>query len=224
MYSKITAKSTGDRRMLQEDASGVQGDVVLGTIGDTSDYEFFVATNATNFPQGTRNGTVTVALSKSEECTAESYDNALKYPLEVPVSYVIDELGMIEGGNDHGWFNQTIRELEGNSTLPISLVELMISVEALIASGEAELFNGIAFLDYGLVVYVLGAEEELLGCGSFKILDEATSAEYHKVVHGFSQEAVMDVPSSASKNGLFVFVSAIAAVGIAFVLGSVLAL
>ena len=57
-------------------------------------------------------------------------------------------------------------------------------------------------------MYALGAEEELLGCASMKTLDDATQAEHHKVLHGFSQEeAVMDDTSSASKNGLFVFVS-----------------
>ena len=222
MAGTITTTSTG--RELVEDAPGVQGDVVIGTIGDTSDYELFLATNATNFPQGTRDSTLTVALSDSEECTTEAYDNALKYPLKEAVAFPINEVGMIEGLNGNGWINQTIHVLEGNSTLPISLLELMSGVAELIASGEADFFNGVTFLDYGLAVYALGAEEELLGCASMKILDNATAAEYHKVVHGFSQEAVMDVPSSASKNGLFVFLSAIAAVGMAFVLGDVLAL
>ena len=59
-----------------------------------------------------------------------------------------------------------------------------------------------------------------------KKVDEDTTAEYDEAIFGLSQEeAVMDVPSSArSKNGLFVFVSAIAAVGIAAVFGDMLAL
>ena len=203
------------RKLQGGDAPGVQGDVVMGIDGDPNDYELFVTTNATNFPKGTLNGTLIIAASPSEaeECTTEAYGNALKFPLKERLPYIINALGMIEGGNKYGWHTQSIRELQqGISTLPISLFELMISVE-----------EGLA-LDYGLTVYVLGAEEELLGCASMKTLDDATKAEYHKVVHGFSQEAVMEVPSSASKNGMFAFVSAIAAVGIAFVLGDVLAL
>ena len=75
-------------------------------------------------------------------------------------------------------------------------------------------------------MYVLGAEEEVLGCASMKkVVDEEVAAEYNALFNGLSQdEAVMDVPSSASKNGMFVFVSAIAAIGIAVVLGNVLAL
>ena len=212
MAGTITTTSTG--RELVEDAPGVQGDVVIGTIGDTSDYELFLATNATNFPQGTRDSTLTVALSDSEECTTEAYDNALKYPLKEAVAFPINEVGMIEGLNGNGWINQTIHVLEGNSTLP-SLAELI--------EGVAESMSSVPE-DYGLGVYFVGADEELLGYASVKAHDNATAAEYHKVVHGFSQEAVNEVPSSASKNGMFVFVSAVAAVGIAVVLGDVLTL
>ena len=192
----------------------MQGDVVMGTIGDPNDYELFLATNATNFPQDTLNVTVTIALSQSGECSTEAYDNALKYPLKEPVAFSINELGVIEGVNGNGWINQTIHVLEGNSTLP-SLAELI--------EGVAESMSSVPD-DYGLGVYFVGADEELLGYASVKAHDNATAAEYHKVVHGFSQEAAKEEPSSASKSGLFVFVSAIAAVGIAVVLGDVLTL
>ena len=101
-----------------------------------------------------------------------------------------------------------------------SLVELITTWEEQRESGVED---GVA-LDYGLVVYVLGAEEELLGCASMKILDMETAAKYHKVVHGLNQEAVEAEgdTSSANKNGMFVFVSTIAAVGIAVVLGDLL--
>ena len=185
-------------------------------LGQSSDNEIFIATNATNFPQGILNGFLTIGLTQSGECTTEAYDNLLPFQLTVPVAFVINQLGMIEGENENGWFTQTIRELEGNSTLPITLSELM--------SGVAELFN-VNELDYGLAVYALGAEEEVLGCASMKKADEDTTAEYNEAIFGLSQEeAVMDVPSSASKNGMFAFVSAIAAVGIAAVFGDVLAL
>ena len=194
-------------------------------LGQSSDNESFIATNATNFPQGVLNGTLTVGLTQSQsgECTTEAYDNLLPFQLNVPVAFVINQLGMIEGENENGWFTQTIRELEGDSTLPITLAELLSGVSELV-SGVAELFN-VNELDYGLAVYALGAEEEVLGCASMKKVDEDTTAEYDEAIFGLSQEeAVMDVPSSARKNGLFVFVSAIAAVGIVAVLGDMLAL
>ena len=186
-------------------------------LGQSSDNEIFIATNATNFPQVILNGTLTVGLTQSGECTTEAYDNVLPFQLTVPVAFVINQLGMIEGENENGWFTQTIRELEGNSTLPITLAELM--------SGVAESMSSVPE-DYGLAVYALGAEQEvLMGCASMKKVDEEAAAEYGEAIFGLSQEeAVMDVPSSARKNGMFAFVSAIAAVGIAVVLGDVLAL
>ena len=193
-------------------------------MGLSNDNEIFVATNVTNFPQGTLNGTLIVTASNSNECNTEAYDNSLPFKFETSVDFVVNQLGMVEGEN--GWHTQPIRELEGNSTLPISLVELMKRV-AEPMSGVAELFSGVTF-DYGLVVYVLGAEKELLGCASMEKVDEGAAAEYSKMIFGISQEAaVKEEPSSASKNdGLFVFVfmSAIAAVGIAAMLGDVLAL
>ena len=192
-------------------------------LGLSSENEIFVATNATNFPEGTLNGTLIVTLSDSKECNPEAYDNSLPFKFETSVAFVINQLGLIESEN--GWHTQPIRELEGNSTLPISLVELMSGVAELM-SGVVELFSGVTF-DYGLVVYVLGAEKELLGCASMEKLDEGAAAEYNEMIFGISEEvAVKKEPSSAkSKNGLFVFVvSAIAAVGITVMLGDVLAL
>ena len=193
-------------------------------LGLSSDNETFVATNATNFPEGTLNGTLIVTLSDSKECNTKAYDNSLPFKFETSVAFVINQLGLIE--SEYGWHTQPIRELEGNSTLPISLVELMKRV-AEPMSGVAELFSGVTF-DYGLVVYVLGAENELLGCASMEKLDEGAAAEYNEMIFGISEEvAVKKEPSSASKNGLFVFVvSAIAAaaVGITVMLGDVLAL
>ena len=193
-------------------------------MGQFSNNEIFIATNATNFPQGILNGTLTVGLTQSGECTTEAYDNVLPFQLNVPVAFVINQLGMIESENENGWFTQTIRELEGDSTLPITLAELLSGVSELV-SGVAELFN-VNELDYGLAVYALGAEEEVLGCASMKKVDDDTSAEYSEAIFGLSQEeAVKEVPtSSASTNGLFVFVSAIAAVGIVAVFGDMLAL
>ena len=210
---EIKSTNTIVNRNLQEDEPGLVGHVVMGK---SEGSEIFVATNASNFPQGTLNGTLTIAITQfAEECNTEAYGKALPFQFEDPVAYAINELGMIESEN--GWHAQSIRELEGNSTLPISLVDHM--------RGAAELFV-IEKLGYGLAVYVLGAEEELLGCASMKkVDDEEAVAEYNDLLNGlYQEEAVMDVPSSARQNGLFVFVSAVAAIGIAVVLGDVLAL
>ena len=182
----------------------------MGKVGDDDDGSF-VATNAT-FPEGILNGTLSVAVSDSEQCTADAYGTALKFQLADPITYVVDELGKI--GGEGGWFQQRIREIQDNSTLlPVSLAEL-------INGGESE---------HNLAVYLLGSDAELLGCAFMKKLDEDKAAEYIELLNGVSQdqEAVKDEePSSGSKIGLlFVSVSAIAAVGIAaVVLGDVLVL
>ena len=182
--------------------------MVMGTTGDNG---LFVATNVTNFPQGITNGTLIVGISDSQECTTDAHSSASKFELEEPVTFNINELGMIEGANG-GWFAQPIRELEGNSTLPVSLAELV----------------GGSGSEYGLAVYHLSSDEELLGCASLKKHDEETAAEYDALLNGLSQDQgaveVKEAPSSGSKIGLFLSVSAIAAFGIAFVLGDVLAL
>ena len=193
-------------------------------MGTTGDNGLFVATNATNFPQGSINGTLIVGISDLQECTPEARDNSLLFELNMPVTFNINELGMIEGANG-GWFAQPIRELEGNSTLPVSLASLINGVADLVSEVAANLFN-IDTSKYGLAVYHLSSDDELLGCAFLKKHDEDKAAEYDALLNGLSedQEAVMakEAPSSGSKIG--VFVSAIAAVGIAVVLGDVLAL
>ena len=183
----------------------MEGHVLVGKI---SDDESIVATNAT-FADGGRNGTLSVGISASEECTTNDYSQASLFQFKVPVAIVINALGKIEGGGEGGWFQQRIREIQGNSTLPVSL---------------AELINGDA-TEHNLAVYLLSSDEELLACGFLKKLDEDTAAEYDALLNGLSQgeEPVKDNSSSGSKIGLFVS-AAIAAVGIAIVLGDVLAL
>ena len=198
------------RKLLEEDApaGGVVGHVLMGNDRDNG---IFVATNATNFPQSVSNGALRVATSDTEDCHSDAYGRASKFQFEDPVTYDIDELGMIEGA-DGGWFQQSIRELQGNSTLPVTL---------------AKLVNGSESED-GLAVYLLSSDEELLGCASMKKLDDKDkAAEYYELLFGLSQDqdavSVKEAPSSGSKI-IGLFVSAIAAVGIAFVLGDVFAL
>jgi len=67
-----------------------------------------------------------------------------------------------------------------------------------------------------------------LGCAHLKKVDEDTATAYYELIFGSSEEEAVvkaDTASSGSKkSGVFVFASAIAAVGIAVVLGEVLAL
>ncbi len=183
---------------------------MIGSHGNTT-IEHFVATNATNFPKGSLNGTLRVAIPDSVNCTTEAYGKALPFPLNNPVKYVVNELGGI--GDNNGWLKQSISEIQdANTTLPVSLADLISGVET----------------EYGLAAYLLSPEEELLGCALLKQLDdEDTAAEYYELLFGLSDEqaAKAETASSGSKkSGVFVFVSAIAAVGIAVALGQVLAL
>ncbi len=155
--------------------------------------------------------TLRVAIPDSEDCTTEAYGNASTFPLKVPVSFIVNNLGRIVGKD--GWLKERITEIQdANTTLPVSLADLISGVKS----------------EYGLAVYLLSSEEELLACaGPFKVLDEDMSAEYYELIFGPSEEEVVkaDTTSSASnKSGVFVFVSAIAAVGIAVVLGEVFTL
>ncbi len=126
------------------------------------------------------------------------------------VKYVIDNFGRI--GED-GWLKKRISEIQdANTTLPVSL---------------ADLINGVK-PEYGLAAYLLSSDEELLGCAYLKkVDDEDMAAKYYELIFGTSGDEVVkaDTTSSGSKKGgVFVFASAIAAVGIAVVLGEVLAL
>jgi hypothetical protein len=187
----------------------VEGQVVIGNLGNTT--EHFVATNATNFPKGSLNGTLSVAIPDSEDCTTEAYGKALTFPLNDPVSYVVNEFGRI--GDKDGWFKQSISEnQDANSSLPISLADLTSGVEP----------------EYSLAAYLLSSDEELLACANLKKVGEDTAVKYYELIFGSSEEEAAvkaDTASSGSKkSGVFVFASAIAAVGIAVVLGEVLAL
>jgi hypothetical protein len=208
----IDSNKDGTRKLEEGGASGVVGKVVIGRLDNTTT-ELFVATNATNFPKGSLNGTLKVAIPDSEDCTTKAYGRALPFPLNNPVEYVFNELGGIGGKN--GWLKESISEVQGaNSTLPVSLTDLLSGVET----------------EYSLAAYLLGSDKELLGCAHLKqVDDEDTAAEYSELLFGPSDDEVVkaDTASSGSKkSGVFVFASAsaIAAVGFAVALGEVLAL
>ena len=92
--------------------------------------------------------------------------------------------------------------------------------------------------NYTLVAFFYDIEKNLLGCAHLKKHDDDTAAYYDELlkevaagaaaesanVVAAGDEAAVEDTSSGSKVGLFVFLSAFAAVGIAAVLGDVLAL
>jgi hypothetical protein len=203
----IDSNKDGTRKLEEGGASGVVGKVVIGRLDNTAT-ELFVATNATNFPKGSLNGTLKVAIPDSEDCTTKAYGRALPFSL----NNVFNELGGIGGKN--GWLKESISEVQGaNSTLPVSLTDLLSGVET----------------EYGLAAYLLGSDKELLGCAHLKQVDDDTATKYYELLFGPSDDEVVkaDTASSGSKkSGVFVFASAsaIAAVGFAVALGEVLAL
>jgi hypothetical protein len=197
----VTSATDGRRKL-----TAVEGDVVVGNlVADASESSNFLATNATGFDK------FVVAIPDSENCS----DGALlvkakKVQIQQPLDLSTDFFGNVQSGD---WRAQSITEIQdANTTLPVSL---------------ADLINGVK-PEYGLAVYFLSSDEELLGCARLKQLDEAVASMYSEMFYGFSDDDAVkkDTTSSGSKkNGvLFVFASAIAAVGIAFVLGKVLAL
>ena len=207
----IDSNKDGIRKLEEGGASGVVGKVVIGRLDNTTT-ELFVATNATNFPNGSLNGTLKVAIPDSEDCTTKAYGKALPFLLNNPVEYVVNELGGI--GDKDGWFKQSISEIQGaNSTLPVSLTDLISGVET----------------EYSLAAYLLGSDEELLGCAHLKQVDDDTATKYYELLFGPSDDEVVKANTASSgskKSGVFVFASAsaIAAVGFAVALGEVVAL
>ena len=175
----------------------VEGDVVMGNLVNTTTSEVltnFLATDATGFEK------IIIGIADSEDCSDDALAKAKKFPIQEPL-----DLSNVQG---EGWRAQSITEVQdANTTLPVSLADLINGVES------------------GLAVYLLSSDEALVGCAYPKKLDEAAANMYNELIFGPSgDEAVMGDTASGRKNGVFVVVSAIAAVGIAAVLGDVLAL
>ena len=146
-------------------------------------------------------------------------------PLDQQLSYTTDEIGSTQG-----WQRHAVRELQDtNSTLPISLAELM-NQAASMAIASLEAYTG-----YHVAVYLYDANGELVTCSNLKALDEDTAAEYDKLLNTFieteeaapmdtaseSTEEAAPVDTTSESNGMFVSAITIAAVGISLVLGAV---
>jgi hypothetical protein len=162
-----------------------------------------------------------VGFTKSKECSDEALKNAL-------ITQVSEERRIntnTPGAN--GWHMQRVTQIEDDET-PV--------LDEFIDGSDS---------NYTLVSYFYDLQEDLVACAHLKKHDEDTAAMYNallkEVVAGAAAAAAAadnadadaagvdaaanDTSSgSKNKNGLFVVVSAFAAVGIAVVMGGVLAL
>ena len=190
-------------------ASALENHVVMGILIDpsTNSTATFIATNSTVAVE------YNVGFTISEECSDEAHGKAKIVNVSEDRSISTDTAGA------RGWYLEHISEIEDDETSTVpALTDHIAGVES----------------NYTLVAYLYGPERDLVECAPLKKLDEATGAVYqelfttlHRDVHAAeaADAAVNADTSSGSKNGVFVFVSAIAAIGIAaVVLGDILAL
>ena len=212
MQSGITNTNQGGQRDLEEVGAGEEH-VVVGTFDDpnTNDTSTFFATNVTKAQ------VFNLGFTKSKECTDEAHNNAMIVKVSEERLISTDTPGA------KGWHLQRVSQLDdGELSTVFALADLITGADS----------------NYTLVSYFYDLEKNLLACAHLKKHDEDTAAMYDElleevvagaaaesanVVAGGDEAAVEDT-SSGSKVGLFVFLSAFAAVGIAAVLGDILAL
>jgi len=185
----------------------------MGTFDDpdTNESSDFFATNVT-YAEKFR-----VGFTESEECTDEAHSNAL-------ITQVSEERRIVTntpGAN--GWYMQRVTQIEDDET-PV-LNDFITGADS----------------NYTLVAFFYDLQEDLVACAHLQKHDEDTAAMYNALLKEVAAgaaaaaadnadaaaagvEAAANDTSSGSKNGLFAVVSVFAAVGIAVVLGDVLAL
>ena len=176
---------------------------------NTNETSTFFATNVTK-------ATVfNLGFTESEECSDEAHKNAMIVKVSEERLISTDTTGA------DGWHIQRVSQLDD---------EEISTVFAL-----ADLITG-ADSNYTLVAFFYDLQEDLVACAHLKKHDEDTAAMYNALLKEVgagveaaaaaadNADAAANDTSSGSKNGLFVFASAFAAVGIAVVLGDVLAL
>ena len=192
--------------------------MVVGTFDDpnTNETSNFLATNVTDAEA------FDFGLTKSEECSDEARKNAMI------VKVTEDRLISTDTPGARGWHMQGVSQLKDDE------ISTVLALADLIAGADS---------NYTLVSYFYNLQKDLVACAHLKQHDEDKAAMYDELlkevaaaaakkaaaesadVAAAGDEAVANDTSSGSKNGLFMFVSAIAAVGIAAVmLSDVLAL
>lgn len=199
---------------LEETGAAKINHVVMGTgiDPDTNEKIYFYATNAT-IAEAEK---FRVGFTKSQECSDEALKNAL-------ITQVSEERRIVTntpGAN--GWHMQSVTQIEDNETPSLN-----------------EFIDG-ADSNYTLVSYFYNLQKDLVACAHLKPHDEDTAAMYDELLEEVAAakeaaaenadvaaagvEAAANDTSSGSKSGLFAIVSVFAAVGIAVVMGDVLAL
>ena len=185
----------------------------MGTFDDsnTNETSTFFATNVT------KASIFNLGFTKSEECSDEAHDEAMIVKVSEERLISTDTPGA------KGWHVQRVSQLDDKeiSTVP-SLTDIITGSDS----------------NYTLVTYFYNLQKDLVACAHLKKHDEDMAAYYDELLNEVAgagagaekadaaagDEAAVNDTSSGSKNELFMFASAIAAVGIAAVLGDVLAL
>ena len=180
---------------------------------NTNETSTYFATNAT------KAALFELAFTKSGECSDEAHDNAMLIKVSEERLISTDTAGT------NGWHLQRVSQLDDKE------ISTVLALNDLITGSDS---------DYTLVTYFYNLQKDLVACAHLEKHDEDVAAFYDDLlkevaaagaaaenadVAAAGDEAAVNDTSSGSKNGLFMFVSAIAAVGIAVVvLGDALAL
>lgn len=206
-------KGKSSTRNLEEVGAASEHHVVIGNFTDpsTNQTSSYFATNATiaeaeNFRVG---------FAKTEECSDEAHNNAL-------ITQISEERRIITNTTGaKGWHLQRVTQIEDDEVPALN-----------------EFIAGTVDSNYTLVAFFYNLEKDLVACAHLKQHDKDTAAMYDELlkevaaakaaeenagVAGAGIEAAASDTSSGSKNGLLAVVSSFAVVGIAVVMGGVLA-
>ena len=211
-------KGQGSTRDLEEVGADKEH-VVMGTGIDpnTNETSTFFATNVTKAQ------VFNLGFTESEECSDEAHDNAMIVKVSEERLISTDTPGA------DGWHIQRVSQLDDDE------ISTVLALADLITGADS---------NYTLVSYFYDLEKNLLACAHLKKHDDDTAAMYNELFKSLQEEvaaaaggavenvdaaaggddAAVNDTSTGSMTGLFAVVSAIAAVGIAAVLGDVLAL
>jgi hypothetical protein len=185
----------------------------VGTVDDpnTNETSTFFATNVTKAK------VFDLGLTESEECSDEARKNAMIVKVSEERRIVTNTPGA------NGWYIQRVTQIEDDET-PV-LNDFITGADS----------------NYTLVAFFYDLQEDLVECAPLKKLDEDMAAMYNALLEevaaakkaaaenvdaaagGDDAAVAVKDTSSGSKNGRFAVVSAFAAIGIAVVLGGVLA-
>jgi hypothetical protein len=182
-----------------------------GIDSNTNETSAFFSTNVTKAKK------FDLGLTESEECSDEARKNAMIVKVSEERLISIDTPGA------RGWHMQRVTQLDDDETPALN-----------------DFITG-ADSNYTLVAFFYDLQEDLVECAPLKQHDEDTAAMYNALLEevaaakkaaaenvdaaagGDDAAVAVKDTSSGSKNGRFAVVSAFAAIGIAVVLGGVLA-